>query len=198
MCAFWVRVDNVPLVRCDAQTTKVIGNVIGEFLEFDDDEPLALSSGLRIRTMIGITKSLRRVVRLAISRTETRLLGIKYDRLPSYSFVCGRLGHSHKGCEFSEEEKESSTVLEYGPWLQAEQRGRDEIFHAEKETDRKRITELYNMMNNARKAVTVHVEPPHGINNTNEYQKEKKKGKDHEKEILNGRGKTTEADVLLG
>lgn len=61
---FWVRVNNLPLAKCNEHTAKAIGT----FMEYDNDDPLALSSGLRIRVLLGIGKSLRIGVKLAITQ----------------------------------------------------------------------------------------------------------------------------------
>lgn len=108
--------------------------------------------------MVDIMKPLRRGVCLAVSRTETRLLGIKYERLLNFCFACGRIGHSQKGCEFMEEEKELSTVSEYGPWLRAESRLRDGVSQAENGADKKQMNELYEKRSSTKRVVMVHGE----------------------------------------
>lgn len=46
----------------------------------------------------------------------------RYENLPTFSFYCGRIGHSERGCEHKMEDSRRSYINEgkYGSWLKAQ------------------------------------------------------------------------------
>lgn len=44
---------------------------------------------------------------------------IKYERLPTFCFLCGRIDHGDKLCEKNLEQDTMSTTKPFGPWLGA-------------------------------------------------------------------------------
>lgn len=112
---FWVRVNNIPLAKINAHAARAIGNALGECLDFEDDDPLALAWGFKVRVNIDVRRPLRRAVKLAISRTESKKLPLQYERLPLLCYACGRMGHTQKECSFIEKEGSKDTHSGFGP-----------------------------------------------------------------------------------
>ena len=85
------------------------------------DKGLSMGCYLRIRVTLDITQPLShgRIVRLGGS--EPRWVEFKYERLPVFYYLCGKLDHDEKEClewmrsvgPIRAEEKQ------YGPWLHA-------------------------------------------------------------------------------
>jgi hypothetical protein len=122
--SFWVRVYELPLkIRSDS-IAKKLGNIIGQYEESDPNEKNRTGRFLRLKVLIDLRKPLKRGT---VIRYQDRSLKVffKYERLPTFCFVCGRIGHQLKECEEAEvleeagyeeiEEKE----LGFGPWLRA-------------------------------------------------------------------------------
>ncbi|CAK8564243.1 unnamed protein product [Lathyrus sativus] len=104
--SLWVRVYKLPIMLCSKAMTKKLGGILGEFEEMDLKEAHINGRFLRIKAKINLNKSLKRgtVVRF---KEKNLIVYFKYERLPTFCFVCGRVGHQLKDCEpvgdFSEE-----------------------------------------------------------------------------------------------
>lgn len=121
---FWARIYDLPLkLRSDAMAQK-LGDVLGKFVEVDSKEGNRLGKFLRVKVSIDLRKPLKRGTVVKYQGKNLRVY-FKYERLPTFCFVCGRIGHQIKDCaemdgkdetEFDEiEEKE----LPFGQWMKA-------------------------------------------------------------------------------
>ena len=123
---FWVRVYNLPMRCRSEQHIRLLGGCIGEVLGVDTNEILWDKSA-RLRVLIDITKPLRRVQRFSLKNGVSALVEIKYERLPTFCFLCGVIGHIRRDCvEVSEEDKDGDR--QWGAWLRAPpRRGRQKM-----------------------------------------------------------------------
>ena len=116
----WVQVHNLPLSCMNQECVEVIGNHIGTFKEVSGGENgECWGRYLRIRISINISKPLKRLVGLCLVEGESpELLLLQYERLPTFCYRCGFLGHSFRECLldalYDENGKET---LSYGAWL---------------------------------------------------------------------------------
>jgi hypothetical protein len=121
---FWSRIYDLPLkLRSDAMARK-LGDLIGEFVDVDNKEGNRNGKFLRVKVSIDLRKPLKRGTVITYQGKELRVY-FKYERLPTFCYICGRIGHQIKDCEDAEvnegedfediEEKE----LPYGSWLKA-------------------------------------------------------------------------------
>ncbi|WJX41610.1 hypothetical protein P8452_28938 [Trifolium repens] len=122
--AFWVRVYELPLkVRSDSMAKK-LGNIIGQFEETDPLERNRTGRFLRLKVLIDLRKPLKRGT---VIKSQDRSLKVyfKYERLPNFCFVCGRIGHQLKECDEAGDLEEAGyedleeKELGFGPWLRA-------------------------------------------------------------------------------
>lgn len=121
---FWARIYDLPLKLRTESMAKKIGDVIGKFEETDPKDHHRLGRFLRIKVEIDLTKPMKRGTVVRFQGKDLRVF-FKFERLPIFCFVCGRIGHQIRECEetdaqdgegFEEiEEKE----LPFGPWLRA-------------------------------------------------------------------------------
>lgn len=97
-----------------------IGNHIGEFIKTD---PANMNGGwkqfVRIRVALDIKKPLKRRMKLKRENGSWDWVNFKYERLGTFCFVCGMLGHSDRDCAVVY--ANSTKVIEraYGTWLRA-------------------------------------------------------------------------------
>lgn len=111
--AFWVVASNIPLGCAVLPTARAIGNRIGKFVDWDDSDFLGLGGILRIRVRLDVTSPLWRQVTLILRGIEAKL-PLQYERLPSFCFNCGCLGHLHKSCPSP---LNAAQVPQFGAWL---------------------------------------------------------------------------------
>ncbi|GAU33808.1 hypothetical protein TSUD_221460 [Trifolium subterraneum] len=109
--------------RSDAMAKK-LGDVIGEFVEVDLKDGNRLGKFLRVKVTVDLRKPLKRGIVVKYQGKNLRVF-FKYERLPTFCFACGKIGHQIKDCEEMEgkgetefdeiEEKE----FPFGQWMKA-------------------------------------------------------------------------------
>lgn len=119
---FWIRVYDLPLkMRLEAMTTK-LGGILGDFKEMDLKEAHRNGIFLRLKVKINLKQLLKRGT-LVRFKEKNLQFHFKYERLPTFIFICGRVGHQMKDCEavgdLSEEgfKDLEEQDLSYGAWL---------------------------------------------------------------------------------
>jgi hypothetical protein len=120
----WARIYDLPLrLRSDAMA-KRLGDLLGNFIEVDNKDGNRLGKFLRVKTLIDLRKPLKRGTVVKYQGKDLRVF-FKYERLPTFCFVCGKIGHQIKDCEEMDgkEEAEFEDIeekeLPFGLWLRA-------------------------------------------------------------------------------
>ena len=96
------------------------GNHIGTIVEVDvGDRRECWGQYLRIRVTVDISRPLKRIVRLCLREGEDpEILLLQYERLPSFCFRCGILGHQLREClEITILSDDGKEELRYGAWM---------------------------------------------------------------------------------
>ncbi|CAN1807844.1 Uncharacterized protein At4g02000 [Linum perenne] len=97
---FWVQVHNLPNGFFSTLVVKALGNYIGEFVKYDERGTLGSADlVLRIRVRLDIREPLRREKTLKRPNGELALAKFRYEKLSTFCFICGRLGHIDRHCE---------------------------------------------------------------------------------------------------
>lgn len=122
--AFWIRVCDLPLkLRTDAMA-KRLGDSIGVFDEVDQKKENKSGHFLRIRTRINLRKPIKRGTVVKYQGKNLKVF-FKYRRLPTFCFVCGKIGHQIRDCdEVASQDNEGYEELEekeqpFGLWMRA-------------------------------------------------------------------------------
>lgn len=96
-----------------------IGNFVGSFVKAD---PVNMPGGwrmyMRIRVNMDIGKPLKRRMRIK-EGGDWNWLNLKYERLGTFCFVCGMLGHFERDCSVIYANPEKDIPRVYGVWLRA-------------------------------------------------------------------------------
>lgn len=122
--SFWTRVYDLPLVLRTDQMAERIGNLVGKYEEADKLETHRLGKFLRLKVSIDLKKPLKRGTVLRFQGKDLRV-DFKYERLPTFCFVCGMIGHQLKDCEEAVERYDEGfegideRELPFGHWLRA-------------------------------------------------------------------------------
>lgn len=99
---------------------KSIGNFVGRFLEADPKNFQGMCRNyLRIRVVIDVHRPLKSQMRIKKAGGEWMWIQFKYDRLPSFCFYCGRIGHTEKFCEDLFDNLHGNATRKYSSSLRA-------------------------------------------------------------------------------
>lgn len=96
---FWVQIHNLPAGFMNEVIGKHLGNFIGAFLEYDPNN----NSGvwrmyMRIKVQVDVRIPLKQEKKVKKAGGDWRTVCFKYERLSTFCFLCGLLGHSDKFC----------------------------------------------------------------------------------------------------
>ncbi|XP_023877292.1 uncharacterized protein LOC111989727 [Quercus suber] len=120
---FWVQVWGLPFEFMFEDVGKEIGGKLGEVLEVDKHSWQAdQAKFMRIRVNLPIQKSLRRGAHITNAKGERFWINFKYERLPTFCFICGKLGHDIKHCTQNVEGQQINQ--QYGEWIRAGGQGK--------------------------------------------------------------------------
>lgn len=112
---FWIRIYDLPYGGRSEDIIQQIGTRIGKVLEIDKSTLQGMSRSVRVKVEINLRKPLRRGTKISMGQGEPLWLPLKYERLQSFCYTCGRLGHNLNECDTDEDKEEPL----YGEWLRA-------------------------------------------------------------------------------
>ncbi|KAG8367620.1 hypothetical protein BUALT_Bualt16G0091200 [Buddleja alternifolia] len=119
---FFIRVQGLPISKINHTFAKIIGNNIGQFMEFDLEKSGARwGASMRIRARINISKPLRRVLILSNPDGDEFELVFTYEKLPNFCYLCGIIGHisDYYELRYDEHFVDPGKKTPYGSWLRA-------------------------------------------------------------------------------
>ncbi|KAL8484903.1 hypothetical protein ACS0TY_027267 [Phlomoides rotata] len=96
MTPLWVRVYDLPMVARNKNSISLIVGRIGELVEVDQTSLEGFSHSVRVKIKIDIQKPLKKGL------IQKVWIEFKYERLPSFCYICGTLGHWRKDCDLAE------------------------------------------------------------------------------------------------
>lgn len=116
----WVQIYDLPHGMVTEKVLQSIGNYIGEFNKTD---PNNVTGGwkmyLRIRVTMDVRKPLKRRMKIKREGGDWGWINFKYERLATFCFVCGLLGHSDRECGVVYANPDKVIDRAYGTWLRA-------------------------------------------------------------------------------
>ncbi|XP_059669467.1 uncharacterized protein LOC132314648 [Cornus florida] len=115
---FWIRITNVPL---DLMTEGAPKELASSFLTCEKVEvhDLGFAGGryIRIRVCVDVSKPFRRGLRI-VHEGKRKWTKLRYERLPSLCYFCGRVGHAVRCCP-SKLDSDPIDDRQFGCWLKA-------------------------------------------------------------------------------
>lgn len=118
----WARIYDLPAGFTSEKTGKVLGNYIGKFVQFD---PKSISSSwmdyMRLRVRLDVRIPLKKGKKIILPDGSSSKVNFKYERLFSFCFLCGLLGHIEKFCPVERRRFGDSPAIPraWGPELRA-------------------------------------------------------------------------------
>lgn len=116
----WVQIYDLPQGLFMESVFMNIGNFVGTFVSSDPTN----SNGqwklyARTRVTMDITKPLKRRMRIKRDGGDWSWISFKYERLSTFCFVCGMLGHLERDCGIVYAHPDKEITRAYGVWLRA-------------------------------------------------------------------------------
>ena len=95
-----------------------LGNRLGKYIETDKRSWLSEQAKfMRVRVDLPINRPLQRGGNIVNPDDEKFWVSFKYERLPTFCFLCGILGHDERHCSGNSNNPEAPR--QYGDWLRA-------------------------------------------------------------------------------
>lgn len=118
--ATWVQVYDIPRGFLSENILRSIGVSIGEFIRMDANTLDGVwKPFVRIRVMVNVEKPLKRRLKIKREGDNWSWMNFKYERLGTFCFVCGILGHSERDCSIVYANPDKIVERAYGVWLRA-------------------------------------------------------------------------------
>ncbi|KAL0012991.1 hypothetical protein SO802_000060 [Lithocarpus litseifolius] len=115
---FWVQLWGLPFELMSEVVGRDIGNSLGRFIEIDKRANQSEQAKfMRIKVDLPIDLPLRSGGNIVGVEGDKFWVHFKYERLPTFCFRCGKMGHDEKRCQ-AHTDKHISTP-QYGDWLRA-------------------------------------------------------------------------------
>lgn len=119
----WVQIFDLPCGYMSEKIASLIGNHVGNFISSDPNNFLGgWKSYLRIRVSIDVRLPLKRKMKMKKRDGSYFWVSFKYERLDTFCYFCGILGHAMQFCRKAYEVKIPPEDLLYGAWLRAKPR----------------------------------------------------------------------------
>lgn len=116
----WVQVHDRPSGMVSEKILDSIGSQVGDVTKMDPTNTNGMwKQYMRIRVALNIEKPLKRRIKLKCENGSWSWINFKYERLGTFCFVCGRIGHSDRDCEIVYANSEKTVERAYGVWLRA-------------------------------------------------------------------------------
>ncbi|KAL8462731.1 hypothetical protein ACS0TY_033667 [Phlomoides rotata] len=118
---FWIRIYDLPLLARWMKSVTQLGKFLGEMVEVDLASLEGVSHSIRIKVRVDFRKPLRKGILLEMREAKQAWVEFKYERLPSFFYLCGLLGHMRWECDFINGDEELEGIPEekllFGEWM---------------------------------------------------------------------------------
>ncbi|KAM6570884.1 hypothetical protein CsatA_014964 [Cannabis sativa] len=95
----WVQIHNLQTGNMTLSVVMALGNYIGTFIESDPNNFVGIwRDYLRVRVRINVDKPIKRRMKISIDNLSWYWTNFKYEKIPTFCFICGIIGHSEKFC----------------------------------------------------------------------------------------------------
>ncbi|XP_031126222.1 uncharacterized protein LOC116028601 [Ipomoea triloba] len=118
--SFWIQMHDVPVGFMSDKVARMIGNHVGIYEQSDSRSFDGIwRTFIRVRTTIDVTKPLKAKMKMKKPGGEWFWVTLRYERLPSFCFHCGIIGHADKFCPEAFDKPMQSTERPFGSWMRA-------------------------------------------------------------------------------
>lgn len=119
----WIQVHGLPFSLKSEWVLQHIGNHVGSFLTSDPKNFSEVwRSYFRVRVRLDVRRPLRAGMKIKKDGGSWLWLDFKYERLPTFCFLCGKIGHGENFCDKALEQGPGPSCKPFGSWLRATSR----------------------------------------------------------------------------
>ncbi|KAL8106625.1 hypothetical protein AgCh_023404 [Apium graveolens] len=115
-----MEIYDIPTGFLSENILKSVGSSIGQYIKSDPD---TFKGGwkpyVRIRVLLDVEKPLKRRMKIKREGDIWSWLNFKYEKLGTFCFVCGIIGHGERECNVVYANPEKVIEKAYGVWLRA-------------------------------------------------------------------------------
>lgn len=118
----WVQVHNFQSGFMSEVVAQTVGTYIGEFIKSDSNNYTGFwKEYMHVRVSIDVRQPLKKRMQLSKSENDWFWADFKYERLPTFCYFCGLLGHSDRSCsKLFDLPRIPYDKYPYEPWMHAE------------------------------------------------------------------------------
>ncbi|KAJ4846150.1 hypothetical protein Tsubulata_034325 [Turnera subulata] len=118
----WVQMLNIPLNLRTKTNVMNIASKAGRFLSFDEKSELGWGKFVRARILLNVDHPLKKSLVIRKGGGTNVEVMFRYEGIPNFCYIYGKLGHVLKECEQRSEESDEEERITYGEWLRASPR----------------------------------------------------------------------------
>ncbi|KAJ8898705.1 hypothetical protein K2173_004739 [Erythroxylum novogranatense] len=120
MSDFWVQVNQLPAGFVSEQIATQFGNFIGSFVQYDAKAiQMGNADYMRIRVTMDVRQPLKKKKKIVDPRGNVFYAAFKYEWIPVFCFLYGRLGHNDSFCMVRIEPRSQELTLGWDASLRA-------------------------------------------------------------------------------
>ncbi|XP_031120409.1 uncharacterized protein LOC116023546 [Ipomoea triloba] len=114
---FWIQIHSLPIGLRSAVVVSAIGGFLGSLVQTDEKNfDGSMRMYYRVRVSIDITKPLKKQMKLKKDNGTWVFVDFKYERLPTFCFICGVIGHGDRVCPKIAQGFDVKSEKPYGVW----------------------------------------------------------------------------------
>lgn len=97
---FWVQAHNLPVGFMTEAVGRLLANYIGTFVDYDPaNNACVWREYMRLRVLIDVRQPLKKERKVRLAGGEWSIVKFRYEKLSTFCFVCGCIGHTEQFCE---------------------------------------------------------------------------------------------------
>ncbi|KAJ4846112.1 hypothetical protein Tsubulata_033990 [Turnera subulata] len=113
----WIQMYDIPLNHRTTNNVRNIPSKTGSFLCFDEKGEQRWSKFIWANVLLNVEKPLRKSLSIRKERGTIVEVVYRYEGIPNFCYLCGKLGHDLKECECRGEDSDDEENTSFDEWL---------------------------------------------------------------------------------